>query len=59
MLARWPFLYSAHETKAMSSHDHHNDFIPQEAEQNEIGGPVLVALLTLGMIVLIVWAWGA
>lgn len=43
----------------MSSHDQHNDFIPQEAEQNEIGGPVLVALMTLGMIVLIIWAWGA
>ena len=40
----------------MSNHDQHDDFIPQEAEQNEIGGPVLVALIILGTIVFIIWA---
>jgi hypothetical protein len=39
----------------MSDH-HHEGHFPEEAEQNEIGGPVLVALLCLGAIVLIIWA---
>jgi hypothetical protein len=39
--------------------DHHIDgHFPEEAEQNEIGGPVLLALMTLGMIVLLIWALG-
>jgi hypothetical protein len=29
---------------------------PEEAEQNEIGGPVLVAIMVLAMIVLLIWA---
>jgi hypothetical protein len=37
--------------------DHHFDgHFPEEAEQNEIGGPVLVALLILATVVLIIWA---
>lgn len=52
----WPLLYSARETQVMSNHEQHNDFIPQEAEQNEIGGPVLVGLMVLGAIVFIIWA---
>ncbi|MEZ4806365.1 MAG: hypothetical protein R2815_02685 [Flavobacteriales bacterium] len=41
----------------MSDH-HFDDHFPAEAEQNEIGGPVLLALMTLGMIVLLIWALG-
>lgn len=38
--------------------DHHFDgHFPEEAEQNEIGGPVLVALMTLAAIVLLIWAF--
>jgi hypothetical protein len=37
--------------------DHHFDgHFPEEAEQNEIGGPVLVALLVLATVVLLIWA---
>jgi hypothetical protein len=37
--------------------DHHFDgHFPEEAEQNEIGGPVLVALLILATVVLLIWA---
>ena len=39
----------------MSDH-HHEGHFPEEAEQNEIGGPVLVALGLLGSIVLVIWA---
>lgn len=39
------------------SHGHHEGHFPDEAEQNEIGGPVLVALMVLAAIVLIIWAW--
>lgn len=38
--------------------EHHDDYFPAEAEQNEIGGPVLLALMTLAMIVLLIWALG-
>ncbi len=39
--------------------DHHIEgHFPEEAEQNEIGGPVLVGLLVLGFIVLLIWALG-
>ncbi len=38
--------------------EHHIDgHFPEEAEQNEIAGPVLVALMTLGLIVLLIWAF--
>lgn len=37
--------------------DHHFDgHFPEEAEQNEIGGPVLFALMLLTMAVLLIWA---
>ncbi len=37
--------------------DHHFDgHFPEEAEQNEIGGPVLVAILILATVVLLIWA---
>jgi hypothetical protein len=36
--------------------EHHDDYFPTEAEQNEIGGPVLLALMILGLIVLAIWA---
>lgn len=39
----------------MSDH-HHDGHFPEESEQNEITGPVLLALCTLGAIVLIIWA---
>ncbi|WKZ66828.1 MAG: hypothetical protein QY325_02625 [Flavobacteriales bacterium] len=38
------------------SDNHFEGHFPEEAEQNEIGGPVLVALMVLGMIVLMIWA---
>ncbi len=41
----------------MSDH-HFEGHFPEEAEQNEIGGPVLVGLGTLAMIVLLIWALG-
>ncbi|HEX2616687.1 MAG TPA: hypothetical protein VHL57_04040 [Flavobacteriales bacterium] len=42
----------------MAQHnDHHQEgHFPEESEQNEIGGPVLLALFTLGAIVLLIWA---
>ncbi len=39
----------------MSDHEHEGHF-PEQAEQNEIGGPVLVAVMVLAMVVLILWA---
>ncbi len=39
----------------MSDH-HFEGHFPEEAEQNEIGGPVLVALMTFASIILIIWA---
>ena len=39
----------------MSEH-HHEGHFPEEAEQNEIGGPVLVSLMILGILVLMIWA---
>ena len=41
----------------MSEH-HFEGHFPEEAEQNEIGGPVLVALMVLAMSVLLIWALG-
>lgn len=40
----------------MSDH-HFDDHFPAEAEQNEIGGPVLFALMVLATIVLLIWAY--
>ena len=39
----------------MSEHENEGHF-PEEAEQNEIGGPVVLALMILGMVILIIWA---
>lgn len=39
----------------MSAH-HHEGHFPEEAEQNEIGGPVLFALICVAMAVLLIWA---
>ena len=41
----------------MSDHQFDGHF-PEEAELNEIGGPVLVGLMTLATIVLLIWALG-
>lgn len=41
----------------MSDH-HFEGHFPDEAEQNEIAGPVVVAVGTLIMIVLLIWALG-
>ncbi|HOZ39478.1 MAG TPA: hypothetical protein PLL25_01635 [Flavobacteriales bacterium] len=41
----------------MSDH-HFEGHFPEEAEQNEIGGPVLVAVMVLAMSVLLIWALG-
>ncbi len=39
--------------------DHHIEgHFPEEAEQNEIAGPVLTALIVLTFIVLLIWALG-
>ena len=42
-------------TIAMSDH-HAEGHFPEEAEQNEIVGPVLLALLCFGAIILLIWA---
>lgn len=39
----------------MSDH-HFEGHFPEEAEQNEIGGPVVFALIILATIVLLIWA---
>lgn len=39
----------------MSEHENEGHF-PEEAEQNEIGGPVVLTLMILGMVILIIWA---
>jgi len=39
----------------MSDH-HFEGHFPEEAEQNEIGGPVVLALMILTMVVLLIWA---
>ncbi|MEB2342244.1 MAG: hypothetical protein OZ932_09615 [Flavobacteriia bacterium] len=39
----------------MTAHEHEGHF-PEEAEENEITGPVLTALLVLSMVILILWA---
>ncbi len=36
--------------------EHHEGHFPHEAEENEIAGPVVLALMILVMIVLIIWA---
>jgi hypothetical protein len=38
----------------MTAHEQEGHF-PSEAEENEIGGPVLTALLILAMVVIILW----
>lgn len=43
------------EKEAMS--DHFEGHFPEEAEQNEIGGPVLFAIMILAMIILLIWAF--
>ena len=49
-------LYSRHQTlNIMSEHENEGHF-PEEAEQNEIGGPVVLTLMILGMVILIIWA---
>ena len=49
-----PSIFAPSNDALMSEH-HHEGHFPEEAEQNEIGGPVLVALGVLGAIVLIIW----
>ncbi len=39
----------------MSAHENEGHF-PEESEQNEIGGPVVLTLMILGMVILIIWA---
>ncbi len=36
--------------------DHHEGHFPEDAEQNEIGGPVVLSLMILTLIVLAIWA---
>ena len=38
--------------------DHFEGHFPDEAEENELGGPIVFALLVLGMIMLLIWAFG-
>lgn len=51
------FYICAVEPTAMSDH-HFEGHFPEEAEQNEIAGPVIVALGVLAVIVLLIWALG-
>jgi hypothetical protein len=46
----------AHRTTSPMSDHHFEGHFPEEAEQNEIGGPVLVALMVLATVVLLIWA---
>lgn len=39
----------------MAGHEHEGHF-PEEAEQNEIGGPVVLAVMVLAMVILLFWA---
>jgi len=39
----------------MSDH-HFEGHFPEEAEENEIGGPVLFAIIILATVVLLIWA---
>lgn len=48
-------LYLRLNRSAMSNH-HFEGHFPEEAEENEIGGPVLVSLIVLAVIVLLIWA---
>lgn len=36
--------------------EHLDDYFPEEAEENEIGGPVFTAICAVALIVLIIWA---
>ena len=36
--------------------EHFEGHFPEEAEQNEIGGPVVFAIMVITMIVLLIWA---
>jgi hypothetical protein len=50
------FIFAASNARTMS--DHHNEHeghFPEEADQNEIGGPVLVALMSLALAVILIW----
>ncbi|HEY0975985.1 MAG TPA: hypothetical protein VGE21_00835 [Flavobacteriales bacterium] len=41
----------------MAHHHHENEgHFPEEAEQNEIAGPVVVALGVLALVVMLIWA---
>lgn len=53
----YTFLFSAHKKIFQMSHDHHDDHSHghQEAEQNEIGAPVLFALICAAAAVLIIY----
>ena len=48
-------LYSQREINCAMS-DQHEGHFPEEAEQNEIGGPVLVALLCVAAAIIVIWA---
>ncbi|HRN36264.1 MAG TPA: hypothetical protein PLV70_04765 [Flavobacteriales bacterium] len=39
----------------MAGHDQEGHF-PEQAEENEIGGPVLLAVIVLGLVILLLWA---
>jgi hypothetical protein len=41
--------------KTMAEH-HHEGHFPEEAEQNEIGGPVVFALMCFAAVILLIWA---
>ena len=45
------------EHRATMSDHHFDGHFPDEAEQNEITGPVITALIVLGAIILVIWAW--
>ncbi len=56
--ARFPASLYIRRTKhahTMSDHEQEGHF-PEEAEQNEIGNPVVLTIMVLAMVILILWA---
>ena len=38
--------------------DHFEGHFPDEAEENELAGPIIFSLMIVGLIVLLIWALG-
>ena len=44
----------AHDAHSSHDHDHGHDHGHHEAEQNEIGGPVVFALILFGLVITVI-----